>query len=406
MKKTLLIALLAFLLGFSPAGAAAQPDLSAEAAVLMDMKSGQILFQKNKDKKMYPASTTKILTTLIAIKGGRPGDVVKVSREACQADGSSVGLQEDEVVRLEDLIYMVMLSSANDAAMAVAQHIGGSVEEFSRIMNSEARAMGAVNSNFTNPHGLHDPDHYTTAGDLAIITREAMKNDIFRKYAGTYSHQIKRNLPGPVNGIPQEDFVNLNRMLWPGSIYEYRGITGVKTGYTDEARRCLVASADRNGRELLTVVLKTEFSGVYADTASLLNYGFDSFKQVVLVEAGAAVGRAGVQRGVEKEVGAVTSGEFTYNIPVNATIPVEKKILTDDRIVAPVKKGQKVGTMQFVMGGGVIGGIDLVAGADVDREPFFRWWYGAVLLAFFLLYARSQARARRRRYTLRKKRWY
>lgn len=407
MRKTAIISLIVLLCNLLlPVQVMAQPEVTAESAVLMDMNSGQILYQKNKDKRMYPASTTKILTTLIAIKRGNLGDMVKVSREACLADGSSVGLQEDEVVKLEDLLYAVMLSSANEAAMAVAQHIGGSVDEFARIMNSEARAMGAVNSNFANPHGLHDPNHYTTAGDLAIIAREAMQNSVFRKYAGTYSYHFERNLPRPVNGIPQEDFVNLNRMLWSGSIFEYKGTTGVKTGYTDEARRCLVASAERNGREYLSVVMKTELNAVYTDSINLLNYGFNNFKQVVLVEQGAMAGRAKVQKGVEEEVGVVTAGKFTYNLPVNANSPVEKKILIDGQVVAPVKKGQKVGIMTFVAEGRSLGSVDLVADGEVDRMPFFRWWYGAVILLLLYLYVRVQARARRRRYMFRKKRYY
>ncbi|MFZ5631887.1 MAG: D-alanyl-D-alanine carboxypeptidase family protein [Bacillota bacterium] len=390
----------------SPAKVWAQPEVSAEAAVLMDMQSGQILYQKNMDRRMYPASTTKILTALVAIKKGNFGDRVKVSREACLAGGSHVGLQEDEVLRFEDLLYIIMLASANDAAVAVAEHIGGSVEGFARLMNSEARAIGALNSNFVNPHGLHDPDHYTTAGDLALIAREAMKNSVFREIAGTYHYRVQRVLPRPVNGVPQEDFVNHNKMMWPGSRFEYKGITGIKTGFTDEAGQCLVASASRNGRELLSVVLKTENFGMYKDTVTLLDYGFNEFKQVTLAGRGAVAGRAAVQKGVTEEIGAVTAGEFYYNIPVNDNSTIDKRVLIDRDIVAPVQKGQKVGTMYFVKDGRQIGSIDLVADQDVERKPLSSWWYGPVALVPLYLFIRSRARARRRRYMFRKQRWY
>ncbi|MCL6610752.1 MAG: D-alanyl-D-alanine carboxypeptidase [Peptococcaceae bacterium] len=407
MRKTAVIFIAALLfIVLAPVEAPAQPEVSAEAAVLMDMKNGQVLYQKNADRRMYPASTTKILTALIAIKRGNLSDMVQVTHEAAATDGSSVGLQEGEYVKLENLLYAMMLSSANDAAEAVAEHIGGSVKGFVELMNSEARALGAVNSHFANPHGLHDPNHYTTAADLALIAREAMKNNIFRKYAGTYSYHFERNLPRPVNGIPQEDFVNLNRLLWPGSAFEYRGATGVKTGYTDEARRCLVSSAERGGRELLAVVMKTENDGIYKDSIALLDYGFHNFKQVLLVEEGAQAGRAIVKNGLEKEVGAVAAGSFYYNVPVNGSTPVEKKISLDGTVEAPVKKGKKLGAMIFVMGGREIGSVDLVADRDVGREPFFRWWYGAVIMGLLGLFIRARARARRRRYFLYRKRKY
>lgn len=405
-KKVLLTIILLLCCVMLPVRVMAQPVITAESAVLMDMSSGQVLYQKNIDKRMYPASTTKILTTLIAIKKANLNDMVKASWEACRADGSAVGLQEGEIFKLEDLLYAVMLPSANDAAAAVAEHIGGSVEGFARIMNEEARAMGAVNSNFVTPHGLHDPKHYTTAGDLALIAREAMKNSIFREYAGTYSHKIKRTLPRPVNGIPQEDFVNLNRLLWPGNIFEYKGVTGIKTGYTDEARRCLVASAERNGREILVVVMKTENFDMYRDTITLLDYGFNDFKQVVPVNPGDEVGSAKVRRGVAGEVGAVASGKFSYNVPINDKASIEKRVNLDGNMAAPVKKGQKVGVMTFLKDGKGIGSVDLVAGRDVDRDPLFHWWYGLVILALLYIYISARARARRRRYVFRKQRWY
>lgn len=406
MKRTvLLIATILLFTFLSPVELLAQPEVSSEAAILIDLQSGQILYQKNKDKRMYPASTTKILTGLIAMKRGNLSDMVKVSREACQTDGSAVGLQEGENIKLENLLYAMLLSSGNDAAVAVAEHISGSVDGFVRLMNDEARAMGAVSSHFANPHGLHDPNHYTTASDLALIAREAMKNNIFRKYVGTYSYQFKRTLPRPVNGIPQEDFVNLNHLLWPGP-FEYKGVTGVKTGYTDEARRCLVSSAERNGRELLVVVMKAENNLIYKDSIALLDYGFNQFRQVELVREGSPAGSAKVKKGVEEEVGAVASAGFNYDLPVGGNPAIEKKVNFDVNLEAPVKKGQKVGTMTLVVGGANVGSVDLAADRDVDRKPLFRWWYGAVIIAVLYLYALTRARARRRKYYMYRKRKY
>jgi len=391
--------------GLFPKVTWAAPGVTAEAAVLMDMESGQILYQKNMDKRMYPASTTKIMTGLLAIRKGDFKDRVKVSREAVMAGGSSVGLQEDEVLTQEDLLYALLLPSSNDAAVALAEHISGSLDEFVRTMNAEAQAIGALDTHFANPHGLHDPNHYTTARDMALIAREAMKNSTFRKIVGTYNYKTERFLPKPVNGIPQVDFVNLNKLMWPGFSYEYPGITGVKTGYTDEARRCLVSSSKRNGRELLSVVLKTENLGIYQDSVALLNYGFNEFKQINVVDQGSEVTRAPVTRGESEEIGVVASETFRFNVLVKENQVIDKKINIDGSITAPVSKGQKVGAMYFTMAGKTVGSIDLLSDRDVDKKPFFQWWHGLIVLGLIYFTLILKARARRRRYLLRKRRW-
>lgn len=402
--KTIILMLLVSLF-ICPGRMPAQPEVSSEAALLMDMENGQVLYQKNAGKMMYPASTTKILTALVVIKNSSLEDRVKVSHEAASVGGSHVGLQEGEVLRLEDLLYILLLSSANDAAIALAEHTGGSVGHFAQLMNEQARAMGAVHSNFTNPHGLHDPDHYTTAGDLAIITREAMKNPVFRKIVGTYHFKTERTLPQAVEGIPQVDFVNHNKLLRPGYSLGFEGVTGVKTGYTDESGQCLVAAARRDGRELLTVVLKSENSGVYTDTAALLNHGFTDFSPVVLTGAGTEEGTAPVKGGMEKSVSAVTSRQCYYNLPAGGDGNIQKETSIDPTLSAPVKKGQKIGALRFLRQGEVVGAVDLVSGRDVDKKPLFHWWYGLIVLGPLFLLGWKRDRSRRRRYLMRKKRW-
>lgn len=402
--KIIILALLISLFIF-PGRVPAQPELSSEAALLMDMENGQLLYSKNAGQMMYPASTTKILTALVVIKNSNLEDRVKVSLNAASVGGSHVGLQEGEILRLADLLYILLLSSGNDAATALAEHTGGSVEHFAQMMNDQARALGAVNSNFTNPHGLHNPDHYTTAGDLAIIAREAMKNPVFRKIAGTYHFNTERTLPKAVKGIPQVDFVNHNKLMRPGYSLAFEGVTGVKTGYTDEAGQCLVASAQRDGRELLTVVLKSGSPGVYVDTVALLNHGFSDFSPVLLTGAGAAEGTATVKRGTEISVSAVTSRQFYFNLPAGGDHNIQKKASIDPSLSAPVKKGQKIGTLSFLNQEEVIGSVDLIADRNVDEKPFFVWWYGLSVPLILIFFAWNRARARRRRYLMRKKRW-
>ncbi|MHB8155939.1 MAG: D-alanyl-D-alanine carboxypeptidase family protein [Desulfocucumaceae bacterium] len=382
----------------------AQPEVASEAAILMDMNNGQVLYQKNSDIRMFPASTTKILTALVVIKNGNFGDRVTVSRQAVMAGGSSVGLQEGEVLKLGDLLQMLLLSSANDAAVALAEHIGGSVEQFAAMMNDEARAIGATNSHFINPHGLHDPEHYTTAGDLALIAREAMKNPVFREIVGTYHFRTERFLPKSVDGIPQVDFVNHNKLLRPGYRYQYQGVTGVKTGYTDEARQCLVASAVRNQREMLAVALKSESAEVYQDCVALLDYGFNGFLPVVLAEQGTEVEKSAVKNGVEGDIGVLAEGKLYYNVPAGSNLTFDKKINIDN-IIAPVEKGQKVGSMSFLTEGKAIGSSDLIADRKVYKKSFFRWWYGLTLVIPLFLLIRVREGLRRRRYYMRKNRW-
>ncbi len=410
MKKIAIVNIITVLfITFTPLPAAAQPECNAETAILMDLKTGQVLFEKNPNKKMYPASTTKILTTLVAIKKGNLNDNVVVSFNAASTGGSAVGLQEGEVLKLRDLLYIVMLSSANDAAVAVAEHIGGSVEEFARLMNEEARSIGAKNSNFITPHGLHDPNHYTTAKDMALIAKEAMKNNFFRRLASTYSYHISRTLPEQIDGIPQEDYINHNKLIWPNSIYRYEGATGIKTGYTDEAGSCLVSSAERDGREYLAVVFKTDRDGIFKESASILDYAFNEFKQVELIQKGVGQGFVKVKKGDVDKIEAVAATDYKYNIPLTQTsLPVEKKIIWDENIEAPISEGQKIGEVVFLSGNKELGRVDLISGQNVERAPFFSWWHGVLFAGLVLMINRSRVKAkeRRRRYYNRRRRYY
>lgn len=206
---TLLMLWLFTSLTVTPASAATVPDITGEAAVLMDSSSGQLLFAKNPDQRMYPASTTKIITAIIALESGRINDIVTIPLEACNVEGSAVGLQEGEQITLNDLIYALMLNSGNDCAVAIACHLGGSVDGFVQQMNKKAYEVGAVNTHFNNPNGLPEPNHYSTARDMALIAGYAMKNDNFRDIVSTKTQTIERSDPEA-----QVYLCNSNKMLW------------------------------------------------------------------------------------------------------------------------------------------------------------------------------------------------
>ncbi|MDF2500309.1 MAG: dacB 2 [Anaerosporomusa subterranea] len=237
------------------------PPIEAEAAIIMDAETKTVLYEKEPDKRMFPASTTKIMTFMLAQKLGSLDSTVTVSSKAAGCEGSSLELSKGDQINLRGLLYGLMLVSGNDAAEAVAEHIGGSIPQFVRQMNDEAASIGARNTRFVNPHGLPDPRHYTTAYDLALITAQALRNPEFSKVSSTKSTTITF-----INGKTRR-LDNTNKLLGA-----YRGINGGKTGYTEAAGDCLVVTAKRGGVQLIVVVLNDD--GRWADARSLLDFGF------------------------------------------------------------------------------------------------------------------------------------
>ncbi|MBP1933515.1 D-alanyl-D-alanine carboxypeptidase family protein [Ammoniphilus resinae] len=252
--------------------AAAAPSISAQAAAVIDVESGRILYEKNGNEKMRVASLTKIMTAIVAIEEGNLQEMVRVPSHAVGTEGSSIYLRKNEELSLEDLLYGLMLRSGNDAAVTIADHIGGSVEGFARLMNEKAQYLGLSGTHFTNPHGLDDSNnHFSTANDLAKLTAYALHNPDFKKIVAT---KVKK--------IPQagekwdRNLINKNKML---SYYE--GADGVKTGYTKLAKRCLVSSATREERQVTVVTLNAPDD--WDDHAKLLDYGMKQFTRTQIV---------------------------------------------------------------------------------------------------------------------------
>lgn len=243
-------------------------SLTSEAAILIDAKTGSILYEKNSHERMYPASITKIITGIIALEQGNPDDIVTVSQKARNVDGTRVYLLEGEKVPLYKLVQGLLINSGNDAGIAIAEHMSGSTEAFAEVMNQFVKEkVGVTDSHFVNPHGLHDDNHYTTAYDMAKITRYAMQNQEFRKIVGT--KELKWDGAGWDTTL-----YNHNRLLW-----DYEGAIGVKNGFTSQSGFTLVTAAKRGDRELITVVLKaTNYKNLYNDSTKLLDYGFANFE--------------------------------------------------------------------------------------------------------------------------------
>ncbi|MFB9330291.1 D-alanyl-D-alanine carboxypeptidase family protein [Paenibacillus aurantiacus] len=263
------------------------PVLQSEAAILIDARSGTVLFEKNATERLYPASITKIVTGIIALESADPEELVTVSKEARNEDGTRVYLAEGEQVTLGNLVYALMLNSGNDAATAIAEHISGSKALFADKMNAFAKeTVGVFDTQFTNPHGLPDPEHYTTASDMAKIAQYAMRNERFREIVATEKM--------PWNGLEwQSQLVNHNKLLTT-----YEGTLGVKNGYTQAAGNTLVIAAQRDGMELIGVILKASTNKVvYAEMTKLLDYGFAAFEPRQLFAAGETYEYGSVEAG-------------------------------------------------------------------------------------------------------------
>lgn len=257
------------------------PDIEAPAAILMDAATGTILYGKNIDERHYPASTTKILTAIIAIENSNLTDMVTFSHDAIynlETGATHIGLVEGEEITMQDCLYALLLASANEVANGIAEHIGGSIDKFADMMNEYAKNIGCTNSHFVNPNGLHDDDHYTTCYDLALISRYALNNSTFKEIDGTKSYTISEtNMTDETRS-----FSNHHQMLTANkegfTQYKYDGCIGGKTGYTSAADHVLVTFATRNDTTLIAVVMDTSINGQYEDSIKLLDYGFDNFK--------------------------------------------------------------------------------------------------------------------------------
>ena len=326
--------------------------VSAKSAVLYEPESGRFLYSKNAFQRLPMASTTKIMTALVAIENTALTDEVVITEEAVGIEGSSAYLKEGEILSMEELLYALLLRSANDAAVAIACEIGGSVDGFADMMNERAASLGLSDTHFTNPHGLDDDEHYTTAHDLSLIAAEALKNDTFKVISSTYKKSFTRDDRAIL-------YVNHNKLL---KLYD--GALGMKTGYTKRSGRCLVGAAERDGLTFITVTLDAPDD--WRDHEVLFDLGFSALEKITLLSA----------------------GDHRYSLPVLDGVQdtVEVENITDDAIIlergehdvkeyvklakfatAPIKAGDIFGEIIFTLDGEVVSRVKLVATEDVER---------------------------------------
>ncbi len=343
-----------FVLSFAQNALAIDIDVPASAAILVEQKSGRVLFSKDANVPRPMASTTKIMTALIVLEECDLNDVVEIDRRMSGIEGSSMYLEVGERLTVEELLYGLMLRSGNDAAIALAIHAGGSLEDFVNMMNERALKMGLEDTAFANPHGLHDEDHHTTAYELALIARKAMEYEVFReiiitdkKVVSWEGHEWNRVLS------------NKNKIL---SLIE--GGNGIKTGYTKAAGRCLVSSAMQNGMQLIAVTLNC--ADDFNISAKLLQRGFDEYSMVTLAQKGAVLGQ------VKTDVGtaSVIAGE-EIALPMKPSEQLSYSIEIPASIRGSYEKGTEVGWLDIFSGEEKIASFGLEIERDVDSDSFW-----------------------------------
>ncbi len=343
MKKLFVMAAAILLAAALPLPAQA---LSAQKAILVDGNTGRVLYEKDANSQSLIASTTKIMTALVVCEQCNVLDRMRIPKEAVGIEGSSMYLQEGEVLTIQDLLYGMMLHSGNDAATALAIYCGGTVEGFAELMNDKASSLEMTGSHFVNPHGLDAPEHYSTAQDLAILAAEAIKNPIF---AATVSAKTV--------SAGNRRLTNHNKLLW-----RVEGANGVKTGYTKAAGRILVSGAKRNGRQLIAVTINAPSD--WNDHTALLEDGFSRFAERQLIRKGELLGVQEVAWGTNEKVSLIASEDFFWAMADGENISI---LLPGNGFVyAPFSEGQWAGNAHILVDGEKVGTIELEYGGSAE----------------------------------------
>ncbi|MGX9705892.1 D-alanyl-D-alanine carboxypeptidase family protein [Laceyella tengchongensis] len=346
----LIVAIWGWMVGGQPVMAQEPIDIapSAQAAICVDTASGRVLFEKNADREMLIASLTKIMTAIVAIENGKLDELVTVGPRAVGVEGSSIYLKQGEKIPLRTLLYGLMLRSGNDAAVAIAEHVGGSIEGFVYMMNEKAEYLGLSHTHFVNPHGLDAEGHYSSARDLAVLTSYALQNSVFQEIVKT---EVK-TVPWPGEKWHRK-FYNKNKML-----RLYKWADGVKTGFTKKARRTLVSSATKDGHQLVTVTLND--GDDWRDSMSMLEYGFQHYDLVPILRKGQVISKEAHLMAEEKRFDIIAGASFSYPL----TDQEKGQVVVEPVISFPLKmvkhNHQQVGSARIFLREEQIGAIPLV----------------------------------------------
>lgn len=342
-------------------------NIKARSAVLMDYNTRKVIYEQDAHKEVPPASITKIMTLLLTMEAIESGkitlnDEVRISAHAAGMGGSQLWLEEGEIQIVEDLIKAVAIRSANDASVALAEHIAGSEEVFVKMMNDKAKELGMNNTNFANASGLPNQNHYTSAYDVAIMSAELLKHEGIHKWLTTYMDEM---LVGK-NKDKVQSLVNTNKL-----IKEYQGTTGVKTGSTSEAGHCLAASAKRNNLHLIAVVMGSDTSKIrFDESMRLLDYGFANYDSVAIGRKGDVIGKIKVHKGKANYLEAVLERDSYLLLPKGKSGNITKEIVLPDFVEGPIEEGKELGKLIVKVDGEEMDIIRLVSNVSIEKASF------------------------------------
>ena len=339
------------------------PNVDAQSAILMDYKTGRILFAKNENEPLAMASTTKIMTAILAIENGNLEDTVKVSKNATKAPPVKMFLKENEEIKLKELLYALMLQSSNDAAVAIAEHISKDVETFCNAMTNKAKEIGAKDTVFRTPNGLDSLDHHSTAYDMALITRYALNNKEFMDIINTKQVSFKTNLSS-------YNITNKNRLL-----SEFNGANGVKTGYTGKAGHCFVGSATQNDMTLISVVLASGWGQKgkeqkWIDTKNILNYGFKNFSYEKILSKEDCQETISIKKGTKDTMSLYYENDISLPISKDEKENISIKLDYIKTLEAPVQKDQKVGVANIYINDNLVSQVNILTNENVNKKTF------------------------------------
>lgn len=391
-KGKIILTLTLFILSFVNVSLASEPNVASSAAILVEASTGKILYEKNAYEKMYPASTTKILTAILTLENCDLEEKATVSHNAVYSIPSgyvNCNLQEGEEIPIKDLMYALMVKSANDAAVVLAEHIGGSVEGFANQMNEKAKQIGCQNTHFVNPNGIHNENHYSTAYDLSIMAQYGMKNEILRNYVATTTYTLPAT-----NKYPNRDriCITTNDMIRPASKYYNEHVIGIKTGYTTEAKNCLISAANQNDTELICVVLHagTNNEGLserYIDTSALFQYGFSDFQFTNIVTENDIIQNIEIENGTKDTKYLDLIAKDTLSAYLNKEINltnISPHITLHENLEAPIEAGTTLGKLTYLIDD-VEYSTELLAKSTVEKKWNIEIYLliGGVLLLIF-----------------------
>ncbi len=338
-------------------------ETNAPSAVLMD-EHGNLLYEKNSHERLPPASVTKTMTLLLAIEAIEQGrvqlqDLVHVSENSWRQGGSQIWLEPGEKMTVQEMLTAVAVVSANDAAVAIMEHIYGNEQSSVDAMNQKAELLGLKDTHFSNVNGLPASNHYMSAYDTALIAKEAVKHPLYMELCSIKEYWLRDG---------KNWLVNTNKLLW-----WYKGADGLKTGWTEEAKYCFAGTVKRDGLRLISVVFATpEPRSHLRESMRLFDWGYANFQALPMVEAGEIVERIKVNKGVEKEVSLVAAETLTLTIKKGDNKNIQKKVLTEEVINAPVSEGQKCGELIIIKNGVEIGKVNLVSDRSIEKAGFIR----------------------------------